>query len=368
MNLTYKYRIYPTRSQETALQNALDACRWVYNKTLEVRKEYWEEREESLSLYDTSRMLTEWKREQPWLSNAYAQSLQEAQQRVDKAYKAFFRRVKNGESPGYPRFKGDWYKSFTYTQTGFKFIDEDHLHLSKIGDVKIRKHREIEGEVKRLTIKRNHLGKWFALFVVEIEPEPLEPTPEVVGIDLGLKHFATFSNGEQVENPRFFKASLKKLQRAQRKLSAMENGSEAWGRQQRVIQHIHERIANRRIDFAHKLSRKLVEEYQVIVFEDLNISGMTDSEWASLNCSIADAAWNQLVRFTQYKAENAGRECVLVDPRNTSQECSGCGEVVRKDLSVRVHDCPHCGCTLDRDVNAAKNVLSRGLARLSENL
>jgi putative transposase len=368
MNLTYKYRIYPTRSQETALQNALDACRWVYNKTLEVRKEYWEEREESLSLYDTSRMLTEWKREQPWLSNAYSQSLQEAQQRVDNAYKAFFRRVKNGESPGYPRFKGDWYKSFTYTQTGFKFIDEDHLHLSKIGDVKIRKHREIEGEVKRLTIKRNSLGKWFALFVVEIEPEPLEPTSEVVGIDLGLRHFATLSNGEQVENPRFFNAELNELQRAQRRLSAAKKGSEVWKKRKRVVQHIHERVENRRIDFAHKLSRKLVEDYQVIVFEDLNIRGMTDNGWASLNRSIADAAWNQLVRFTQYKAENAGRECVLVDPRNTSQECSGCGEVVQKDLSVRVHDCPYCGCTLDREVNAAKNVLSRGLARLSENL
>jgi len=346
------------------LQNALDACRWVYNKTLEVRREAWKERGESLSLYDTSGMLTEWKRERPWLSNAYAQSLQEAQQRVDKAYKAFFRRVKNGETPGYPRFKGDWYKSFTYTQTGFRLVDDERLRLSKIGDVKIRKHREIEGEVKRLTIKRNSLGKWFALFVVEIEPEPLEPTSEVVGIDLGLKHFATLSNGEQVENPRFFRAELEELQKAQRRLSAAKKGSEAWKKRKRVVQHIHERIENRRIDFAHKLSRKLVEDYQVIVFEDLNISGMAGSGWTSLNRSIGDAAWNQLVRFTQYKAENAGRECVLVDPRNTSQECSGCGEVVRKDLSVRVHDCPHCGCTLDRDVNAAKNVLSRGLARL----
>lgn len=348
------------------MQNALDVCRWVYNKTLEVRREAWKEREESLSLYDTSGMLTEWKKERPWLSRAYSQSLQETQARVDKAYKAFFRRVKNGEAPGYPRFKGDWYKSFTYPQPGhgFKFIDDERLRLSKIGDVKIRKHREIEGEVKRLTIKRNSLGKWFAFFVVEIEPEPLEPTSEVVGIDLGLKHFATLSNGEQVENPRFFKAELKELQKAQRRLSAAKKGSEAWKKRKRVVQHIHERIENRRIDFAHKLSRRLVEDYQVIVFEDLNISGMTDSGWTSLNRGIGDAAWNQLVRFTQYKAENAGRECVLVDPRNTSQECSGCGEVVRKDLSVRVHDCPHCGCTLDRDVNAAKNVLSRGLARL----
>lgn len=369
MNLTYKYRIYPTSKQEAALNDVLVACRWVYNKVLEVRRDAWNERGESTSLYETNRMIPAWKQSNAILNNAYAQSLQESAMRVDKAFKAFFKRVRNGETPGFPRFKGEWYKSFTYPQTwkGFKFVDEDHIYLSKIGDVKIRKHREIEGEVKRLTIKRNRLGKWFALFVVEVNPEPLKPSSEVVGVDLGLSSFATLSNGEKFNNPRFFAEEMENLQKAQRRLSASKNGTEEWRKRRRVVQHIHERIANRRADFAHKLSRKLVDKYQVIVFEDLNIRGMQGVNFKSLNRSIGDVAWNQLVRFTQYKAEKAGRECVLVDPRNTSQECSECGEMVEKDLSVRVHDCPHCGCTLDRDVNAARNILSRGLARLGEN-
>lgn len=345
------------------MQQSLDACRWVYNKTLEVRRDAWKEHQESLSLYDTNKLLTQWKQEKPELSRAFSQCLQDAQTRVDLAFKHFFRRVRNGEKPGYPRFKGDWYKSFTYKQAwnGFGFGDDGKLYLSKIGHVKIKLHRSVQGEVKTLTIKRDCLGNWWACFSCEIDPDPLPPVPDVVGIDVGLTHFATLSTGEQVDNPRFFRKDEKALVKAQRRLSKCDKGTPERRKHKRIVQHIHKRIKNRRGDFAHKLSRRLVNKFQIIAFENLDIQDMQDGNWRSMNKSIGDAAWGQLVTLTQAKAEWAGRTVVTVDPRNTTQMCSGCGQIVKKDLSVRVHDCPFCGLRIDRDLNASLNILALGL-------
>jgi len=206
------------------------------------------------------------------------------------------------------------------------------------------------------------LGNWYAGFSCIVEPKLLPPTDKVVGIDVGLTYFATLSTGEQVENPRFFRKSEKSLAKAQRRLSACGKGSPERRKHKRVIQHIHHRIATRRKDFAHKLSRRLVNEFQIIALEKLDIQGMQDGNWRSMNKSISDAAWRQFRQYTSYKAEWAGRTCVAVDPRNTSQMCSGCGQIVTKDLSVRVHECPHCSLVLDRDHNAALNILARGLS------
>jgi len=367
MILTYKYRLFPTKAQRTAMQNSLDACRWVYNKTLEVRKEAWKEHRENISRYDTIKMIPEWKKEYPFLTDAYAQCLQEVCTRVDLAFQAFFRRCKNEDkAPGYPRFKGDWYKSFTYPQGGFKLISEKKLWLSKIGDVKIKLHRPIDGEIKTLSIKRDKLGNWYACFSVEIEFEPLLPTNKVIGVDLGLKSFAVYSDGQVIDNPRFFRQDEAELAKVQRRLSKCQKGSPEWHKYKRIVQHIHQRIKNRRDDFAHKLSKQLVDKYQIIALEDLKIADMQDGNFRSMNKSIGDAAWGKLIQYTCYKAEKAGRTCVLVDPKNTTQMCSGCGAIVKKDLSVRVHECPHCGLVLDRDYNAAINILARGMASLGE--
>ena len=364
MRKTFRYQLYPTKAQRTAMQRSLDACRWVYNKTLEIRREAWKEQQESLSLYDTNKILTQWKREHSWLSNTFSQCLQEAQQRVDLAFQHFFRRVRNNEKPGYPRFKGDWYKSFAYKQAwnGFNFADDGLLYLSKIGNVKIKLHRPIEGKVKTLTIRRNRLGNWYACFSCEVDPRPLPPSPKTVGVDVGLTHFATFSTGEHISNPRFFRKNEKASAKAQRRLSRCKKDTSEYRKYKRVIQHIHQRIADCRKDFAHKLSRRLVNEFQVIAFENLKIQQMQNGNWRSMNKSISDAAWRQFMNFTAYKAESADRTCVKVDPRNTTQMCSGCGQIVPKGLAVRVHDCPHCGLVLDRDHNAALNTLARGLS------
>jgi putative transposase len=368
MNLTFKYRLSPTSAQRTALKRTLDAARWVYNKTLEVRRDGWRARGESLSLYDTNALLPGWKADHPFLSAAYSQVLQEAQERVDLAFKAFFRRVQAGEKPGYPRFKGrERYDSFAFKQPGFgwKLLDNGRLRLSKIGDVKIKLHRPIEGTIKRLIIQCDRLGNWYACFVVELAPRVLPPSPHVTGLELGLATFATLSHGKPIDNPRFFRRDEKALAKAQRQMDAHAKGTPERAKAKRKVRHIHHRIKNRRADFAHQESRKLVNAYQVIVVEELSVANMVKHH--SLAKSISDAAWSQLVQWVAYKAEDAGRLLVRVDPAYTSQDCSGCGQRVPKDLSVRVHDCPHCALVMDRDLNAALNILARGLASIGNN-
>ncbi len=358
----YRYRLYPTKSQVTLLERTLEICRWVYNDTLALRKNAWEQERRSVSLYETNKILTQWKRERPELKQVHSQVLQNVQMRIDLAFKAFFRRVKAGENPGYPRFKGRGrYDSFTYPQYGFK-LDGDRLHLSKIGAVKVVLHRPVEGSIKTLTIRRSATGKWYACFSVEYDPSPLPQKETTVGIDVGLESFATLSNGEKIENPRFFRTDEKALAKAQRKLSKAEKGTPERKKARKIVAHIHERIANRRLDFAHQTSRKVVDRFGTIVFEDLNITNMQKNH--HLAKSIADVAWNQFVTITTSKAEDAGSHVILVNPRNTSQMCSRCGMIVAKKLSDRIHACPHCGLVMDRDQNAAVNILRLGLQSL----
>ncbi|MCZ7573171.1 MAG: transposase [Ardenticatenaceae bacterium] len=386
MRKSFKYRLYPTPGQTRLLVQTLEECRWLYNQTLAYRRDAWKDRHESVSRYDTIKLIPGWKQERPSLKRVHSQVLQEVCTRVDLAFQAFFRRAKAGEEPGLPcgaprsvyvdawaapsgapRFRGKGrYDSFTFPQFGFSLeSDKRRLNLSKIGDVKIVLHRLVEGTIKTLTIRRTATGKWYASFSVEVECEPLEPSPHVVGVDVGLESFATLSTGEKIENPRFFRRDEKALTKAQRKLSAAEKGTPERTKRRNVVARIHGRIANRRSDFAHKLARRLVSENQIVVFEDLNTNGMLKNH--CLAKSISDAAWNQLVQYATYKAECAGRRVVLVNPRNTSKACSGCGELVEKSLSVRVHRCPSCGLVLDRDHNAALNILALGLQSLGAN-
>ena len=357
----YKFRIYPTKSQRTKMEQTLDLCRWTYNKTLEIRKNAWENEGKSLSKYETNNLLPEWKADKPELKDVFSQVLQNVHERVDLALKAFLRRVKAGEKPGYPRFRGRGrYDSFTYPQKGFK-IDSGKLYLSKIGNIKINLHRPIEGKIKRLTVRRAATGKWYACFSVEIEDQPKPPWKDgtLVGIDVGLESFATLSNGEKISNPRFFREEEHELARAQRKLSKAPKGTPDRKKALKVVERVHERIANKRYEFAHQISNDLVKRFGLIAFEGLNIKGMTKNH--CLAKSIHDVAWNMLVTLTSYKAERAGSMVVLVDPRNTSKMCSRCGILVQKDLSERFHNCTQCGLSVDRDWNAAINILRLGL-------
>lgn len=362
MRKAYNYRISPTKGQQRILTALLEECRFVYNQTLAMRREAWEQRQESLGLYATQALLPAWKADRPSLKLVHSQVLQNVQVRVDLAFKAFFRRVKSSEQEvGYPRFKGKGrYDSITYPQYGNGVrLEESTLILSKIGSIKVILHRPSDGQIKTATIRRSASGKWFVSFSVEIEPKPLAPSEAAIGVDVGLSSFATLSNGEKIANPRFFRVEEHELKKAQRKLSKAEKGTQERAKRRKVVSRVHERIANRRNNFAHQESRKLINRFGVLAFEDLNTNGMRKNH--CLAKSIADAAWNQFVLVTTSKAEEAGRRVVRIDPRNTSKRCSRCGQVVEKDLSVRVHSCPVCGLVMDRDENAAINILALGL-------
>lgn len=369
MRKTFKFRLVPTKKQRSALQRELDCCRWVYNKGLETRRDAWRERGDFVSRYDTFMMLTRWKQEETWLQEGHSQAMQEALTRLDLAFQSFFRRVKAGQKPGYPHFKdAERYDSFTYPQNNgnWRFLGNSRLRLSKIGDMRIKMHRPLAGTPKTLTIRRDAVDNWYACFSCIVEPEPLPATDKVVGIDVGLTHFATLSDGEHIENPRFFHHDEKALAKAQRHLGKTEKGTPERRKRARAIRHIHQRIANRRLDFAHQLSRQLIDRFQLLAFEDLEVQDMQNGNHHGLNKSVADAAWRQFIQTCIDKAEGTGRTVVLVNPRGTTRDCSRCGENVYKVLSERVHSCPHCGLELDRDHNAALNILARGLARLGE--
>lgn len=362
---TFKYRLKPTRAQSNQLAQTLELCRSIYNSTLAVRKNAYQQDGTNLSRYDTNKLLPTWKANFTPLKAVHSQVLQNVQKRVDLAFQGFFRRVKTGENPGYPRFKSQGqYSSLTYPQYGNGvLLNERTLTLSKIGDVKVILHRPVVGTIKTVTIQRS-AGKWYACFSCEVEADPLPHEPEAVGIDLGLKTFAMLSNGESILRRRWMKHDAKDIARLQRKKDQHPKGSPERRKVVKALNHAYQRANNRRNDFAHQESRKLVNHFGLFVFEKLNIQDMQANGNKVINRGIADVAWGRFVQYSAYKAESAGRGVVLVNPRGTTQQCSGCGEVVTKGLSVRVHDCPHCGLKIDRDLNAALNILGRGLASI----
>ncbi len=364
MRKTYRYRIYPSKSQISKLEDTLEFSRWVYNETLALRKTAWETNEESISLYATNKELTQWKKDKHELKQVHSQVLQNVQVRVDLAFKAFFRRVKKGETPGYPRFKGKGrYDSFTYPQSGFEILDDRTIKLSKIGEVKAKIHRQVEGNVKTATPRRYPSGKWYICFSTECDRVPeLHNNDNAVGIDVGLEKFATLSDGSYIPNPRWVKPEENNLAKAQRKMSKFAKGSTEWLKTLKVVQRIHERTANKRKDFAHKVSRNLVDNYSIIVFEDLNVKDMVQEN--HLAKSIMDVAWRMLIDTTKNKAEWAGSNVVLVNPAYTSQMCSRCGTIVKKELKDRIHKCQCCSLEMDRDLNASINILRLGLQSL----
>jgi len=362
MQIAFRYRIYPNHAQQTILEGWLAQCCELYNAALQERRDAWKICKKSVTYKEQANQLSEIKECRTEFGRVHSQVLQDTLKRLDKAFDAFFRRVKTGDKAGFPRFRPRArYDSFTFPQSGFA-MESGKLKLSKIGKVKIKLHRPIEGKIKTCTIKRSSTGKWFACLAVECHAQPLPKSKESIGIDVGLKEFAVLSNGEAISNPKFFRQAEKRLAKAQRRLSKAAKGSPERKKCRKVVAHVHDHIANKRRDFAHQESRKLVNRFGIMVFEKLNIRGMLKNH--CLAKSIADAAWSQLVNFTSYKAENAGRRAVQVNPRNTSKMCSGCGELAEIDLSVRIFHCIGCGFTLDRDHNAAINILRLGLQSL----
>jgi putative transposase len=360
--LNYKYRLFPTKKQQTILNSTLEECRWLYNYFLEQRRNSWEQEKKPINYHAQAVSISKLKQERKSLSEFHSQVLQNVAVRVDLAFKAFFRRVKAGEKPGYPRFKGKGrYNSFTFPQTGFEITDNG-LKFSKIGTIKIKLHRQPKGKIKTCTIRRSATGKWYACFSCIVEFKPLPKSDKAVGIDVGLNSFATFSDGSKIDNPRFFRKDEKDLAKVQRKLSKAEKGSPERRKRRKAVAKVHERISNRRDNFCHQEARKIVNQYGIICIEDLSVNQMVHNR--CLSKSINDASWSKFAQYLSYKAENAGRVLVRVNPAYTSQICSQCGHREVKKLSDRVHHCSCCGFVCDRDHNASLNILRLGTQSL----
>lgn len=355
----FQYRLKLTKKQQRMLETYLGGCRWLYNELLSQRKLAYEELEMSLTKYQQLMFLPELKLEKPELDQIHSQVLQNVVDRLDKAFKGFFRRCKAGEKPGFPRFRGKHrYNSFCFPQSGFIIIGKE-LRLSKIGRLRIQMHRPIEGEVKTCTLRQNPTGTWDVTFSCEVCTKPLPVKEEAVGIDVGITTFAVLSDGAEIANPRFFKKEQQILAKAQQKLSQKAKGTKERQKQGKIVARIHERIRNRRKNFCHQESRKIINQYQYICIEDLNIKKMI--EGSTFAKSITDASWNQFRQYLTYKAEEAGRKLGLVDPAYTTQRCSKCQHLEVKKLSEREHHCFHCGYRATRDYNAAQNILALGL-------
>ncbi|MFA6754220.1 MAG: transposase [Methanoregulaceae archaeon] len=368
MRKTFKFRLFPTKGQKTKLKATLEGCRRAYNLCLEARRDAYERDGTSLSLYDTYRMVKDWRANDPVIGAVHTHPVQQACERVHLAFQAFWRRCKSGQNPGYPRFKTeDRYDSVTFKDPnrGFSFKGDRILRLSGIGDVRIKKHRSLDGTIKRLTVHRDGTGMWFACFSVETEPEPLPKSTDAIGIDVGIEKFAMMSDGTAIENPRFLKQDDKRLKTVQRQLSESPKGSERRRKKRKAFQKTWKKVENRRRDFAHKLSRSIVDAFGIICVEELNIKQMMDGNFRSLNRNIQDVAWGRFRQYLSYKAEEAGRVLIAVDPKYTSRMCSQCEKMVFKPLNQRVHSCPHCGLEMDRDLNAAINISRRGLSSLA---
>jgi putative transposase len=365
---TMKYRLKPTKGQAHFLDSQLEECRWLYNHFLASRRNAWEERQAALSYHAQALILPTLKQDRPTLASVHSQVLQNVAIRIDLAFKAFFRRCKAGEKPGYPRFRNRGrYDSMTFPQYGNGCqLTDGVLKLSKVGALRVVQHRPLEGTPKTCTVRRSSTGKWYAMIACEGDAQPLPTTGQAVGIDVGLTSFFTLSTGEQMPCPKFLRTDEKDLQRAQRKLSAAPKGTPERRKRCKIVARVHERIRNRRSNFCHQESRRVVNRCDLIAVEDLSINRMVHNH--CLAKSIQDAAWSQFTAHLAYKAAYAGRQYVTVNPAYTSQDCSQCGHRQKKTLAVRVHQCVCCGVTLDRDHNAALNILRLGLQSLGFSL
>jgi putative transposase len=367
---TFKYRIYPTKQQETLLNQTIEECRWLYNHLLETRISSWKEDKKTLTYYDQCKYVAQLKIDRPSLSVVYSHTLQDVAMRLDLAFKSFFHRLRTGQKSGYPRFKGvGRYNSISFPQAcwGCK-VKDNKLVVSKVGHIKIKSYKVVVDKLKISRIKRTSTGKWYVFFIQETKTNHLPKTNKSVGIDVGLKTFATLSDGTEIQNPRFFKDEEKNLAKAQRKLSKAEKGPNDRNKRRKVVARIHERITNKCTNFSHQTSRQIINNYDIICVEDLNINRMQQDNFKCINKSINDVAWGQFFNFISYKAAEAGREFVKVNPAYTSQDCYRCGHRQKMQLSQRTYSCPCCGLELDRDHNAALNILRLGTQSLKQPL
>jgi putative transposase len=358
LKIAYKYRLYPSKIQIQKIEEQFYEARKLYNAALEQRiNSYRSVNRKSLNYYHQAGELKEL-RSEGFCKLANYSACQDVLKRLNKSFDNFFRRIKQGQTPGFPRFKGkNKFDTITFPSygDGCKLTDK-RIYLQGIGKIKIRLHRDIEGIIKTASLNQKN-GKYYIIFSCDTEFVPLPRTNNAIGIDVGVESFCVTSDAEFVENPRFFKKSQKKLRVLQRSVSRKKKGSNCRKKAVKVLTKQHEKIQNQRKDFLHKLSNRFIKENDVICIENLNIKAISKGFLAK---QIHDVSWAMFFSFLKYKAEKAGKEIIEVNPNGTSQRCHNCGTIVKKDLSVRVHHCPVCKINIHRDFNSALNILKLG--------
>ena len=370
MEKAYKFRLYPTAAQRIQMKKTFGCCRFVWNHYLDRRKKVFEKSGETLNYAKCSKELTALKKELPWLREADATALQSSLRALDTAFQNFFRRCKEGGNPGYPRFKSkhDHRQSYVSKNNAetIKVFDR-RVQLPKLGLVKCRVSRKLEGRILSAAVEQTASGRYFVSFCcTDIRPEPLEKTGRSVGLDMGLTDFAVSSEGVRYENPKYLTRSLCRLARLQRQLSRKTKGSRRRDKARRLVARLHEHVRNQREDAQQKLSARLVRDFDVICLEDLAVKNMEKNR--HLARAIADVSWSAFRRMLEYKCRTGGKKLVVIDRfYPSSQLCSACGYQNKqiKDLAVRSWTCPKCGQTHDRDINAAVNIKNEGLRLLA---
>jgi putative transposase len=332
---TYKEKLRPTPAQQRALEAVLWRCRTLYNTALEQRKTAWERCRVSVTRYQQEAELKAIRADFPEYAAIHSHILQDVLARLDKTFQAFFQRVKAGEKPGYPRFKGrNRWHSFTFKEYGNGArLDNGFLVLAKIGRIAVRWSRPLEGTPKTVTITREADGWYVAISCAEVPVKPLPLTGQETGIDLGLEAFATLADGSRIANPRHYCKAERRVKKAQRRVSRRKKGSKRRHKAVALLSKAHQHIRRQRWDFHHQEARKLVRAFDVIYYEDLRVRNMVQNH--HLAKSISDAGWGAFLAILAFKAASAGKRVQAVNPAFTSQACSGCGVIVAKGLSVR---------------------------------
>jgi len=354
---TFKYKAVVSQTTAAHAEQWLWRCQQLYNLALEQRILAFRQFGVRLNYNAQSAELPTFKKEFPEFAQVGSQVLQDVLERLEKAFQHFYGKLRKGEKGGFPRFKArSRYDTFTLKSAGWK-LEDNYLTVSKVGIFKLILSRPIEGKIKTVSIHRDGCGDWWVCFscVVDAREYP-EPTKGTVGIDVGLKHFCVDSDpdSEPIANPRYYRKLKAKLRRQQRVVSRRKKGSNRRRKAVKRLAKTHRQIANMRLDFLHKVANHYVLNYSEIHVEALKIKNMVKNRHLSM--SIQDASWGLFFELLEYKAEEAGRQLVKVNPRGTSQKCSGCGEIVPKTLAVRIHSCKACGLDIDRDENAARNI------------
>lgn len=357
--LTYRYRLLPTKSQHRALGAILESQRQLYNAALTERIDAYRKAKLTRTYFDQTKALTEWRRDDPDASESPIALQRATLKRLDDAYKAFFRRVKHGGTPGFPRFRGKgWFDSFAFREFRGISMQAGRVRFKGMpGALRVHLHRPIPSEaVIRSCVFRRDVKGWIVGFAAEFPAPPLREGERPVGIDLGITTFAALSDGEVVPSLRAARRAQRQLRIAQRALARRTRDSKGRGKARIGLRRCHAATARQRANHLHQASARLVRNYDAIAIESLQVKGLARSCLAK---DVHDASWAKFISFLRYKAAKAGIRLIEVDPRNTTQDCSGCGGRVLKKLDDRQHECPHCGLSIDRDLNAARNILYR---------